>query len=85
MSPWLEAAAQPLVDSGETEDAREVLTFYLVARAEDALELGEALVESLEARTKLLRGIAEPAEDAEMQALDYNMIRCGSHAGEPPL
>ena len=83
--PWLEAAAQSLIDAGNAEAANNVLTFYSSSRAQDAMNLGTTLAGALEARIKLRSGIPKPPDTTPIQLLDYNMIRCGEHPGEPPL
>lgn len=81
----LERTARILLEQDEAELARDVLTRYSADKAQRALNIGNALASSLEARTKLLIGIPKPDADAKLQALSYNMIRCGTHPGEPPL
>ena len=57
----VEAVAARLYAAGDARRARLWLTFHAHQRAEDALGLGEALVASLEARTRLLEhGIVKP-------------------------
>jgi dipeptidase len=51
------------------------LTHYTHTQAREALRLGEALLASIEARTRLLFGLREPATD-EMSRLDYQMVKC---------
>jgi hypothetical protein len=81
----LERTARILLEQDEKELARDVLTRYSVGKAQRALKIGNALASSLEERTKLLIGIPKPPADAELQELSYNMIRCGTRPGEPPL
>ncbi|MDX1650561.1 MAG: peptidase U34, partial [Myxococcota bacterium] len=64
-----------LYDAGDEALAGRVLTFYAHARAEDALALGEALVESVEARTRLRREVPRPAGDA-IHATDRDTVSC---------
>jgi dipeptidase len=71
----LEALASTLFAAGETAYARRILTDYSHARAQEALELGEALLASIEARTRVLYGFREPVTD-EMSRLDYQMVTC---------
>lgn len=81
----LERAARILLKQDEQQLAREILTRYSTSKAEHALKIGNALADSLVERVKLLKGIPKPQDDAEIQKLSYNMIRCGTHPGEPPL
>lgn len=53
----VERTARVLYDSGEAELARRYLTRYSETESMRALELGETLARSIEARTKLLHGI----------------------------
>ena len=71
----LEALATILFAAGETDHATRVLTDYAHAQAEEALELGEALLASIEARTRVLYGLRKPTT-GEMSRLDYQMVTC---------
>jgi hypothetical protein len=71
----LEATALALYRAGEPRLAEQVLTQYSHARAAEALDLGEALLASIEARTRLLYGLREP-ESGEISRLDYQMVTC---------
>lgn len=74
-SEAVEQTALTLYENGQTDLAREYLTGYSHERAYDALALGEALVGSIEARTKLLYDI--PVVETEpMGKLDYDMVTC---------
>jgi dipeptidase len=53
------------------------LTDYTNNSAKSALELGRALLSSIEARTRVLFGLRRPETD-EISRLDYQMVRCGS-------
>lgn len=81
----VERIARVLYDQGEEALARTHLTRYSLAKARQAMAMGNALVDSLEMRTKLHTGIPQPDDDADLQREEYNMIRCGEHPGEPPL
>ncbi|RDD62478.1 C69 family dipeptidase [Ferruginivarius sediminum] len=71
----VEQTALTLYQNGQDELARKYLTGYSHDRAYDALELGEDLVGSIEARTRLLYDI--PVVEAEpMGKLDYEMVTC---------
>ncbi len=59
----VEEDAAALIDAGRADSARAVLTRYTGERLLDALELGEALVERLEARTRERFGIRMPAAE----------------------
>lgn len=57
----IEKTALTLYESGEPGLARDFLTYYSHTEAMRGLDLGEALSHSIEARTKVLYGIREPA------------------------
>ncbi len=59
-APRLEAKALALMDAGQGDLARDVLSRYSVTQSMAALRLGRALLSSIEARTKVLYGIREP-------------------------
>ena len=69
------ATADSLFDAGREDLASTYLTRYSAERSAEALQLGHALLGSIEARTRLLFGLRRP-EGAEMSALDYQMISC---------
>jgi len=73
--PALEAIARTLYGAGKPGLARQVLTRYATTAAEDALQLGTALLASIEARTRVIYGLRAPAGE-EMSSLDYQMISC---------
>jgi len=73
--PDLEATALTLLEAGEPGLAEQVLTRYSHAKAAEALDLGAALLASIEARTRLLYGLREPSGN-EMSRLDYKMVSC---------
>ena len=56
----VEKIASKLYEAGEEDLARKYLTYYSNTEAMNALRLGEALAESIEARTKVLYGIRQP-------------------------
>lgn len=56
----VEDTARTLISSGKPDQAREYLTYYSNTQATKGLELGSALVSSLDARTKVLGKIGEP-------------------------
>jgi dipeptidase len=71
----LEETATILFDAGKPELARQALTRYVHARADEAMDLGAALLASIEARTRVIYGLRAPASD-EMSKLDYQMVSC---------
>ena len=71
----LEATAERLYEAEEPELAAGVLTEYAHARAHEAIDLGAALLASIEARTRVLFGLRKPETD-EMSKLDYQMVTC---------
>ncbi|MGM0600675.1 MAG: C69 family dipeptidase, partial [Candidatus Rifleibacteriota bacterium] len=56
----VEATIQALMKSGNEELAVKYMTFYSNTRAKDALELGKILVDYVESRTRLKKGIRRP-------------------------
>jgi dipeptidase len=75
----VESTAEALFEANQEALARDYLTRYSHARANEALRLGEALLASIEARTRLLFDLREPEGD-EMSRLDYNMVTCRAPA-----
>ena len=73
--PDLETTALTLYGAGKPELAADVLTRYIDTQAADVLDLGQALLGSIEARTKVLYGQRKPQTD-EMSKLDYQMVTC---------
>jgi dipeptidase len=59
---YIEERATALYIAGEPGMARDVFNDHSSVRAEDALQLGEALLGSIEARHRLLEGYREPAD-----------------------
>lgn len=64
--PSVEAIAARLLEAGDEDLAHEYLTYYSNTEARNALRLGEALVNGLDARTQALYNIPQPAS-AEIQ------------------
>ena len=71
----LEQTSNALFDSGHEHLAQKYLTEYSSAAAASALKLGNALLGSIEARTRLLYGLRAPETDIISQ-LEYNSVRC---------
>jgi len=71
----IEQTANILFDSGEEQLALKYLTERSHEAAADALALGNALLASIEARTRVLYGLRAPETD-EISKLDYNAVRC---------
>ena len=69
------ATAESLFAAGRDPLALDYLTRYSRERGEDALELGNALRASIEARTEVLFGFRKP-EGGEMSRLSYDRISC---------
>jgi dipeptidase len=84
----VESTALELFAAGRIDLARDFLTEYSHRRAMDGLRLGEALLASIEARSRLLFGVREPEGD-EMSSLDWERrTTCrsgesGSHESPP--
>lgn len=62
----VEDTAQTLIDGGKRDLARRYLTEYSHTRTAEAMDLGRALVGSIEARAKLRHGIPEPPESEDI-------------------
>jgi len=60
---WVEEAARTLIEADRREEARALLTHYATSRAEDAMQLGETLVDGLAAHVELVTGIRRPETD----------------------
>jgi hypothetical protein len=73
--PDLDTTALTLYEAGQQRLAEQALTRYVHARAAEALDIGAALLASIEARTRLLYGLRVPNTD-EMSRLDYQMVSC---------
>jgi hypothetical protein len=71
----VEAIANRLFSNGVETLAADYLTRYSGEMALQSLWLGEALLSSIEARTRILFGFREPTTD-EMSRLDYQMVTC---------
>jgi dipeptidase len=69
----VEKTSNVLFDSGEEELALKYLTDYSSRAAHSALELGNALLASIEARTRLLYGLREP-ETSKISLLEGGMV-----------
>lgn len=84
--PGIEQAALTLFNAEQPELARQMLTYYSNTQAEEGLELGEALVGSIEARTKLLYGIPEPEGDEINMTGPGETVNClvGADPDQPP-
>jgi hypothetical protein len=71
----VEKTSDALFNSGHEDLALEYLTGYTSNAATSALALGNVLLASIEARTRLLYGLRRP-EGNETSRLDYQMVRC---------
>lgn len=82
----VEQTAMALYDAGEDELAREYLTEQSTTKAMEGLELGNALLGSIEARAKLLYGIDEPEGDEINAASGDETVNClqGADPDLPP-
>jgi dipeptidase len=75
----VETTALELYDAGRAELAREYLTDYSTEKALEALELGEAMLASIEARTKVFYGVQEPEGsdiNASSSSQGKNSVHC---------
>ena len=66
---------ETLFDARKSDLALSYLTEYSAARGEAALKLGNALLRSIEARTKLLYGYREPTGDV-VSRLSHKRVDC---------
>lgn len=73
--PEIDRSAASLLESDQPRLAQRLLTRYGRDRAGDALDLGEALLGSIEARTRWQYGLREPL-GLEMSRLDYQQVTC---------
>jgi len=73
--PMVEKTADTLFELRQEQLALKYLTDQSGHAAMAALELGNALLQSIEARTEVLFDLRRPESD-EMSKLDYNMVRC---------
>jgi dipeptidase len=69
------ATANALFDAGRDDLARSYLTNYSTQSGEEALKLGNALLASVEARTREIYGLRAPQTD-EMSELSYDRVDC---------
>ena len=69
------ATANALFDSGLDDLALDYLTEYSRQRGREALDLGNALLGSIEARTRELYGLRAP-ETEHLSELDYQQVTC---------
>ena len=76
----IESTARALYAAGKDDLARSTLTDYTHRRAMEGLRLGEALLASIEARSRLLYGVREP-EGEPMSSLEWqNRTHCRGRA-----
>jgi len=71
----VEQIADTLFEGGHADFALAYLTDYTSSSAKAALDLGKALLASIEARTRVLYGLRLPEAD-ETSRLDSQMVRC---------
>jgi len=71
----VEETSNALFDGGQEQLALKYLTEHSNNAARSALELGNALLGSIEARTEVLYGFRAPETD-DISLLDYDMVRC---------
>jgi dipeptidase len=71
----VEKTSNALFDAGQRDLAVNYLTDYSSNSARSALELGKALLASIEARTRVLYGLRAPESD-ETSRLDDGIVRC---------
>lgn len=67
----VESTARTLIGAGKRDLARRYLTQYSHTQAAEAMDLGENLVASVEARTKLVNGIPEPSNSESINGGDF--------------
>ena len=79
----VEQTALALMDAKKSDLAGAYLTDYSNGAALEALRLGNALLGSIEARTRVIFGLREPRTD-EISRLDYQMVTCRGDRFQPP-
>jgi hypothetical protein len=67
--------AETLFAAGKNELAFQYLTEYSAQKGADGLQLGRALLGSIEARTEVLFGFRDPQTDV-MSRLGYERVSC---------
>jgi hypothetical protein len=72
----IEERARVLFEAGRPELGRAVLNEYSLQRSEEALELGEALLGSIEARHRLLFGYREPVDWETISVRRGDLVFC---------
>ncbi|MCI5106910.1 MAG: C69 family dipeptidase [Pseudomonadales bacterium] len=72
----IEERARVLFEAGRPELGRAVLNDYSLQRSEEALELGEALLGSIEARHRLLLGYREPVDWETISVRRGDLVFC---------
>ncbi len=72
----IEARALALFEGGHDDMARAVIDEFSGHRAEEALELGEALLASIEARHRLLVGYRAPEDDRNISTRHGPYVTC---------
>ena len=78
----VEASTEALYAAKKPELALDYLTRYSKRAAQDALTLGHALLDSIEARTELLFGLRRPEGDT-VSAMDRERVSCLEPAQAP--
>lgn len=81
--PSVEETALALMEAARSDLAAAYLTDYSSDAALEALRLGNALLGSIEVRTRLIFGLRAP-ETAELSRLDYQMVTCRDERTTPP-
>jgi dipeptidase len=79
----VEQTALALMGAEKRALARSYLSDYSNDAAAEALRLGNALLGSIEARTRVIFGLREPQTD-EISRLDYQMVTCRGERFQPP-
>ena len=77
----VEKTSIALFEAGYEDLALEYLTDYSSTAAKSALDLGTALLASIEARTRVLYGLRTPTA-SDFGRTDYETIRCDGHLSE---
>ncbi|RCW39741.1 dipeptidase [Halopolyspora algeriensis] len=77
--PEVEKTARTLIEAGQRKLAQRYLTEYSHTQAAEAMDLGESLVSSIEARVKLRYGIPEPPNSENINGGGFeegNFVTC---------
>jgi hypothetical protein len=76
VTTWVEAAAKALLEAGDREAARKLLTFFSHTRAYRSLEMGKTLTDALDGYVKLSGSWQTPAGDLINEMGSNETVNC---------